>query len=167
MELERQVQERIAQLQQALDFEVRLKRITEQIRNTLDESQILQVVVQELTLVLGTISCHTASYNLGSATSTVRYQYTISEHEIIVLSLPSVGQVVFMNAFPEVYRQLLQGEHFQFEQLQLKLLPQLEASLFVTPVKPHQKGIPKIQLLLLKILQVIAPLERSLFCEFL
>ncbi|WP_190944373.1 GAF domain-containing sensor histidine kinase [Nostoc flagelliforme] len=114
MEFERQVQERIAQLQQALDFEVRLKRITEQIRNSLDENQILQVVVQELTLVLSTISCHTASYNLGSATSTVRYQYTISEHEIIASSLPSVGQVVFMNAFPEVYRQLLQGEHFQF-----------------------------------------------------
>jgi signal transduction histidine kinase len=114
MELERQVQERIAQLQQALDFEVRLKGITEQIRNSLDESQILQVVVQELTLVLGTICCHTASYNLESATSIVLYQYTTSEYETIASSLSSVGEVVFMNAFPEVYRQLLQGEHFQF-----------------------------------------------------
>jgi len=48
--LERQVQERTAQLQQALNFEVILKRITDKVRG-LDEGQILQTAVQELAKV--------------------------------------------------------------------------------------------------------------------
>jgi len=39
--LERQVQERTSQLQQASIFEAMLKRITDKVRDSLDESQIL------------------------------------------------------------------------------------------------------------------------------
>jgi len=46
-DLERQVQERTSQLQQALDFEAMLKRITDKVRDSLDERQILQTAVQE------------------------------------------------------------------------------------------------------------------------
>jgi len=53
--LERQVQERTSQ-QQALDFEAMLKRITDKVRDNLDESQILQTAVE--------ISPYTASERL-------------------------------------------------------------------------------------------------------
>jgi len=56
--LERQVQERTSQLQQALDFEAMLKRITDKVRDSLDESQILQTAVQELVLVTRVSCCN-------------------------------------------------------------------------------------------------------------
>jgi GAF domain-containing protein len=52
-DLETQVQERTTQLQKALDWEAMLKRITDKVRDSLDENQILQKAVQELALVMG------------------------------------------------------------------------------------------------------------------
>ncbi|MBW4657866.1 MAG: PAS domain-containing protein [Drouetiella hepatica Uher 2000/2452] len=114
-ELERQVQERTTQLQQALRFEAGLKRVTDKVRDSLDEGQILQSAVQELALVLNLVCCDTALYDsnhdLGLATSTVRYEFTTSEAKA---SPSSLGQVIPMTTLPETYRQLLQGEYFQF-----------------------------------------------------
>jgi len=72
--LERQVQERTSQLQQALDFEAMLKRITDKVRDSLDERQILQTAVEELALHLS--GCNAALYNLSQGTSTICYEYT-------------------------------------------------------------------------------------------
>ncbi|HEY9750482.1 MAG TPA: ATP-binding protein [Allocoleopsis sp.] len=113
-ELERQVQERTAEWQQALEFEAGLKRITDKVRDSLDESQILQTAVQELAIVLDLICCDTALYDLDLATSTVRYEFTNFEVEGVGCSPSSVGQVISMETLPETYRQLLQGEFFQF-----------------------------------------------------
>jgi PAS domain S-box-containing protein len=111
-ELERQVQERTAELQQALEFEAGLKRITDKARDSLDESQILQTAVQELALVLNLICCDTALYDLDLATSTICYEFTAAAN---TAASPSAhGQLVSMTTFPEGYRQLLQGEYFQF-----------------------------------------------------
>lgn len=112
--LERQVQERTAQLQQALKFEAMLKRITDKVRDSLDESQILQTAVQELALGLEVGYCGTALYNLEEATSTICQEYTNS--------LPShQNHVVQMAAFTEIYSNLLQGQYLQFCQLASKL----------------------------------------------
>lgn len=105
--LELQVQERTAQLQQALKFEAMLKRITDKVRDSLDESNILQTAVQELAIVLGVEYCHTALYDLDAATSTICYEYATST--------PSAqGRVVQIANFPEIYSQLLQGQYLQF-----------------------------------------------------
>ena len=114
-ELERQVQERTAQLQEALDFESGLKRITDSVRDSLDESQILQTVVQELVLVLGLIRCNTSLYDLDLAASIIGYEF--ANAAFAVVSPPTQGQVVAMSTFPEGYRQLLHGESFQFCEL--------------------------------------------------
>ncbi|HEY9619449.1 MAG TPA: ATP-binding protein [Crinalium sp.] len=116
-ELERQVQERTAELQQALDFESGLKRITDKVRDSLDESQILQTVVQELARVLDLICCDTALYDIDLATSTVRYEFTNFESKGVADSPSSLGQVILMRTLPETYRQLLRGEYFQFCEL--------------------------------------------------
>ncbi|MBE7381899.1 MAG: GAF domain-containing protein [Leptolyngbya sp. SIO1E4] len=106
-ELESQVEQRTKQLQQALDFEATLKRITDRVRDSLDETQILQTAVEELTEALGARGSNTAMYDLEQGTSTIYYESN--------KSLPSYqGRVAQMEAFPEVYHQLLDGQYFQF-----------------------------------------------------
>ncbi len=95
-----------AQLQQALDFESLLKRITDKVRDSLDETQILQTTVAEVGLGLGVKRCQVALYQLEQDTTTFQYEYSES-----FLSLQ--GTVLPMSASPILYRQLLQGEHFQ------------------------------------------------------
>lgn len=118
-ELEGQVLERTAQLQQALNFEAMLKRITDKVRDSLDESQILQTAVRELALGLKVNCCNTAMYNADQTTATISAEYAIS--------IPSTfqGCVVQMADFPDVYRQLLQGGCLQFCEIGSKpFLPQ-------------------------------------------
>ncbi|WP_009632976.1 GAF domain-containing protein [Synechocystis sp. PCC 7509] len=108
--LENQVQERTKQLQQSLEYEAILKRISDDVRDSLDENQILQVAVWELAVALNIDGCDSALYNISEATATICYEYTIS--------LPtSQGKVMQMAGFQEGYNQLLQGQYFQFCQL--------------------------------------------------
>ncbi len=105
--LDRQVQERTMQLQQALDFEAMLKRITDKVRDSLDESQILQTAVKELACVLGVNCCDTALYNADQTTATISYECTTGKPRF-------KGKVVQMTDFYQVYEQLRQGWYFQF-----------------------------------------------------
>ncbi len=107
LELERQVQERTAQLQQALEFEAMLKRITDKVRDSLDESQILQTALEELAFVLGVNCCNTALYNLEEGTSTIYYEYA-------TLNPGAQARVMQIANFPEVYQQILGGQCCQF-----------------------------------------------------
>ena len=74
--LELQVQERTAQLQQALNFEALLKRITDRVRDSLDEGQILHAAVAELAHGLSTGACNAGLYNPEQTTSTIAYEFT-------------------------------------------------------------------------------------------
>lgn len=107
LDLEQQVQYRTEQLKNALNYESMLKRITDRVRDSLDEHHILQAAVQELTLILGLAGCNAALYDLNQGTSTIHYEYT--------RSIPtSQGKVAQMEHFPEIYQQLHQGWYFQF-----------------------------------------------------
>lgn len=100
--LEQQVQERTTQLQQALGFEAVLKRITDKVRDSLDETQILRSAVRELALSLHVGSCHATRYNLEEGTATICYEYCNF--------LPSTqGQSLQITNFPEIYDRLLAG----------------------------------------------------------
>lgn len=109
--LEQQVQMRTAQLEQAYQFEATLKRITDRVRDSLDEAHILQTAIQELAQAIGSESCNAALYDLEQQTSTVCYEYTTT---------PAVlqGRVLEMANFAKGYEQLLQGQYFQFCSLQ-------------------------------------------------
>lgn len=106
-DLEVQVQRRTAQLQQALDYEATLKRLTDRVRDSLDEHQIVQVAVQEVALVLNANCCNAAMYDLEKGISTICYEYAAS--------IPgSQGRVTRLANFPEIYAQLCSGVYFQF-----------------------------------------------------
>jgi len=103
-QLENLVQERTIQLTQAITFEAVLKRITDQVRDSLDESQILQTVVQELTHVTQADWCMAALYNEERTTATITYEYTP------FASCSYVGLVIHHADVPEIYPILLKGE---------------------------------------------------------
>lgn len=106
-DLERKVQMRTAELQLASEFEATLKRITDKVRDSLDENQILETAVRELAVVVGVSGCNAALYDLKQETSTICYEY--ASHVP-----PYQGKVAQMRGFPEIYDQLLQGQTFQF-----------------------------------------------------
>ncbi len=112
--LEHQVEERTyqlqastIQLQQALKFEALLKRITDKVRDRLDEKQILQTAVQELVLALGASCCNAALYNHDRNISVVEYEYTTD-------LAGYKGRIIEISKFSEIYQQLKQGKYFQF-----------------------------------------------------
>lgn len=106
-DLENKVRERTAQLEQVLNFEAALKQITDKVRDSLDESEILQAAVKALAEVLQLNSCNASIYDLQKRTSTIRYEYTMTVPE-------SKGRVLQMTIFQELYGQLLKGMSFQF-----------------------------------------------------
>lgn len=107
IELEAEVHQRTVHALKVHDFESMLKRVTDKVRDSLDENQIMQAVVQELTLVLGISRCNSALYDLDQGTSTIRYEYT---NEVPAYQ----GRVAQMDRYPEIYHQLKRGHYFQF-----------------------------------------------------
>ncbi len=103
--LEEQVQKRTADLQKALEFETLLKHITDTVRDSLDEHQILQAAVEELSQGLALACCEAYLYSDDRSTSTLTYQSASC-------SSAAIGQAV--PATDELHQQLLQKQLFQF-----------------------------------------------------
>ncbi|MBD2103724.1 PAS domain S-box protein [Leptolyngbya sp. FACHB-261] len=115
-QLEHQVQERTAQLQQALEFEAVLKRVTDKVRDSLDEQQILRTAVRELVLALNVDYCNTAAYVINSDTG--KLDHLVIEHEYGLKDWPSLQDQVFEVAeLSEIYDYLFQGKYLQFCEL--------------------------------------------------
>ena len=95
------------QLETALRSEETLKRITDRVRDSLDEEEILKIALQELGKALKVRAANTALYDLEQGTSTVYHEY----YDDLA---PIRGRVSQMEAYPEVYDQLLAGQYLQF-----------------------------------------------------
>lgn len=91
----------------ALLLESTLKRITDRVRDSLDERLILQTAVEELVTSLEVKAANTALYDLEQGTSTVSYECSAG-------LAPMRGRVSQMEAYYEVYHQLLAGDYLQF-----------------------------------------------------
>ncbi|WP_448571134.1 PAS domain S-box protein [Trichothermofontia sp.] len=104
-DLEHQVTIRTAELLQAIQFDELLKRITDKVRDGLDEQQILQTVVQELVQGMSVECCYTGIYNKSYTTSTIT-------NEFIRDLKSALGTTIEMATapHPEVYADLLQGK---------------------------------------------------------
>ena len=135
-DLEQKVQQRTAQLQQALNFEAIAKTIIERVRDSLDESQILATIVRELVEPLQLDRCQTGIYDLERSTSQITYEYSPS--------LPkNVSTVYEFAEFSEIYEQLLQGHSIQFGKLaDLQRLQLSESvSILACPLKDERQTI--------------------------
>ena len=141
--LEFQVKERTAQLQQALNFEAVLRRITEKVRDSLDESQILQAATQELAQVLHIHRCKVELYNPLQTIATIAYEYESATGELADTQsavAPTLSRAIA--DYPETYTPLLAGQTIQFvEALSGETLsgsPELTATQLACPICDDQ-----------------------------
>lgn len=111
--LEQQVIERTVQLQTALDFEALLKRITDKVRDSLDEQQILQAAVQELTQGLAVECCNAGIYNSEQTISTIAYEATKG-----LAPAQGTNLTISETIHADVYPALLVGQVCQFCELE-------------------------------------------------
>lgn len=111
--LDRQNQEQ----QQALEFEALLRRVTDKLRDSLDEKQILQTATKQLAEVLSLESCQIELYDPEQIIATIEYEYS--------LSLPlSQGINRRIEDYPELYQQLLQRQPIQLVEKIPQFTPQ-------------------------------------------
>jgi signal transduction histidine kinase len=131
--LERQVYVRTLELQQALNFEATLKRITDKVRDSLDEQQILRTVVNELAKALEARYCDTSLYDFHSGVPTLQCSYVGDD------PLPEmVQQHLPIEQFPEIYTQLFQGQYVPFCRLPfVEDAPRL--AIFACPIVHEQE----------------------------
>ncbi|MEX0267783.1 GAF domain-containing protein [Leptolyngbyaceae cyanobacterium UHCC 1019] len=108
-ELESQVLERTTALHRALSFEALLKRITDQVRDSLDENQILQTAVDALGQGLGVKCCSAGLYNSTLTTFTITHEHLVD--------FPSAQAQTFVMADlsgNDFYHQLFRQQCIQF-----------------------------------------------------
>ncbi len=106
--LESRVEERTSQLQTMLDYEALLKGITDRVRDSFDEEQILQAAVEEVATGLGLICCDVGIFDHEANTETILYEYRDAD------IASAQGEVVSLDVLPALYQQTLQGNPFQF-----------------------------------------------------
>jgi PAS domain S-box-containing protein len=104
--LELQTQQYQAQLKQMWNFQGLVQRITEQIRDDQNETQILQTVTQGLAQLLELESCYIEFYSHSYTLASVAYEYTATLP-------PYKGLTRQIADFTEIYQQLLQKQHLQ------------------------------------------------------
>lgn len=94
------------ELQQTLNFEALIRRITDKIRDSLDEASCLSIATKELATLLSLSSCQIELYDSEQVEATIFYEHS--------LTLPqSQRETRKINDFPELYQQLLQQTSLQ------------------------------------------------------
>lgn len=138
-DLGQQVEARTAELERAFQFEATLQRILEKVRDSLDEEQILHTAVRELVQAVDAKGCNAGLYDTKKRRSTIRYEYAAP-------NVSYVGRVLQLDAFPEIYGQLMNGDTFQF----CSLLPNASrgrTSVLTSPIYDDQGSIGDLWLI--------------------
>lgn len=102
--LEQQIHECILELQQFLKFESVLKRISERVRDSLDQHQILQNAVEELSIALDISCCDVALHapdNLISTIQSSNLHYQLNSGETLLQQ-----QLLCIEDSSEIYNQI-------------------------------------------------------------
>jgi hypothetical protein len=118
--LELQKQKHKNQLQQVRKFEALVRRITEQIRDSLDESQVLQTLTEELAELLNLDRCQIELYSTCQTLVTITYEYSTNLPQCKGLTRQIADRL-------EVYQPLLQKQPLQF----LEIVPGWQPNLLV------------------------------------
>ncbi|MGM3305917.1 GAF domain-containing protein [Anabaena sp. WFMT] len=128
-QLELQKQQHAFKFHQVQSFQALLRRITEQIRDSVDVNQVLQTATQELAQLLQLERCQIELYNPCQTSATVVCEYSSS-------SPHCQGLMRDIADFPEVYQPLLQKQPLQTVEilpgnyLQVQVVSQLACPIF-------------------------------------
>ncbi|MDZ7954387.1 GAF domain-containing protein [Nostoc sp. DedQUE09] len=118
--MELQKQKHISQLQQVRNFEALVRHMTEQIRDSLDQTQVLQTLTQELAKLLNLERCQIELYSTCQTLVTIAYEYSINLPQRQGLTKQIADHL-------EVYQPLLQKQPLQF----LEIVPGWQPKLLV------------------------------------
>ncbi|GAA6617729.1 response regulator [Scytonema sp. NUACC26] len=106
---EDQVVERTSELQRSLEFEESLKRITDKVRDRLDEEQIWQTSVRELAVGLQLELCYSSIGDRELKSCTIGHEYARATSTLL-----NKDRILELVRLPEIHQQLLQGLSVQF-----------------------------------------------------
>jgi PAS domain S-box-containing protein len=101
--LEEKVRQRTSELQRSLQFEALLKCITDRVRDSLDEAEILNTALRELGENLNADGCDIGLYNADLTLSAISYEYCPRLGSALHTCIPFAQ-------YPDLYAQLLRGE---------------------------------------------------------
>ena len=139
--LEQKVNQRTAKLLSSVKFENLTRKVTEKVRDSLDEPQILQTVTEEIGRVLNIDRCKIELYNSDRTTAEVAYEYTNTQPNC-------QGSIRQVNDFSELYRHLLQKQSLQFVEQIPELSPSnAQATRLVCPIFDNQGILGNLWLL--------------------
>ncbi|MCC0175607.1 GAF domain-containing protein [Waterburya agarophytonicola K14] len=134
--LEQKVRHRTIELETSVKFESLIRNITDRVRDSLNEPQILQTVTQEIGKVLNIERCKIELYdndrqsdaNSLDIIATVAYEYAIEPPNC-------QGIKRKVRDFPQLYHQLLQKQSLQFVEKVPELSPiDTQATRLVCPI---------------------------------
>ncbi|MEM9273495.1 MAG: GAF domain-containing sensor histidine kinase [Cyanobacteria bacterium P01_F01_bin.143] len=139
--LELKVQRRTAKLERAFRFESLTRNITEKIRDTLDETNILQTVTQEVREVFKIDRCKIELYDPQQTIATIAYESSVDD-------LSCQGTTRRIADFTELYQQLLQKQSLQFVEYVPELRPKnLHCTRLVCPIFDNRGVLGNLWLL--------------------
>ncbi len=102
-----QLQERSAQLQQAIAYTHLMSQVLDQVHTASNEHQILQTVIQELGFALDADYCWIALYDRKYATATITYEYISSDQPV---KHSAIGIQIDRQRYSRFYRHLLEKQ---------------------------------------------------------
>ena len=139
--LEQKIEQRTIELQNSFNFETLTRKVTEKMRDTLDEPQILQTVTREIGQILQIERCKIEFYNSDRSTAKIVYEYTTQ-------SPNCQGTVKNTADFPQIYQPLIQKQTLQFVEKVPELSPSgIEATRLVCPIFDDRGVIGNLWLL--------------------
>ena len=139
--LEQKVEQRTRDLENSIKFETLIRKITEKVRDSLDEPQILQTVTKEIGQTLKVKRCKIEFYSSDRTTAKVAYEYTVETPNC-------QGLVRQVANFPQLYRQLLQKQSLQFVESVPELNPlNVQATRLVCPIYDNRGVMGNLWLL--------------------
>jgi len=107
VQLEASNTDRTTSLKQSLKFAELVLHVTERIRDSLDEGQILQTSTQELAKALNVERCNIELYDADATIATVAYEHAVHPPN-------RMGSSRHIDHFPELYHPLRQHQPVQF-----------------------------------------------------
>ncbi len=107
--LQCQVNRQTEELQKALEFEATLRHITDRVRDSLDEEQILDTVVIELGQLLHLAYCHTSIHNEDQTLATITHEFAQD-----LTSIRGYNIDITDENYRGIYDRLFQGDTLQF-----------------------------------------------------
>ena len=115
-----------SQIDKGFELESTLKRITDKVRDSLDENLILTAAVQELACTLNVNCCNAGIYHYQQRVSHIRWEHSLSTPGCL-------NCILAFEDFPEIYQPLLRGEAVELRGMTAGFLP-VRTNLLALPI---------------------------------